>query len=96
MARDFAAAFYRSSVWQNARNAYAARRHYLCERCLAKGILRPGEIVHHKIYLTPDNINDPRVTLNEDNFELVCRNCHAEIHAGKRFTIDKLGRIIPR
>ena len=32
--------------------------------------------MHHKIYLTPQNINDPAVTLAEDNLELLCQDCH--------------------
>lgn len=33
---------------------------------------RPGAIVHHKEHLTPQNINDPDITLSEDNLELLC------------------------
>jgi 5-methylcytosine-specific restriction endonuclease McrA len=47
----------------------------LCVRCG-----RPGEIVHHKIHLTPQNINDPSIALGEDNLELLCRDCHAIVH----------------
>ena len=39
-------------------------------------------IVHHKTELTPRNIDDPMITLNEDNLETVCRTCHAIIHEG--------------
>lgn len=53
-----------------------ARRGPLCAvRCA-------GEIVHHKTELTPRNIDDPMITLNEDNLETVCRTCHAIIHEG--------------
>lgn len=44
------------------------------------GLYTPGEIVHHVIELTPENINDENITLNYSNLELVCRNCHKEIH----------------
>src|SRR5690606_25521048 len=43
--------FYKSKAWQKTREAYIAARHGLCERCGAG-----GKIVHHKVYLTPDNI----------------------------------------
>lgn len=68
----------------------------LCERCLKKGLIVPGEIVHHKIHITPDNVNDPAVTLNPDNLELLCRDCHAEEHTDrrKRYKLDDLGRVI--
>jgi len=36
--------------------------------------------VHHKIHLTPHNIDDPNITLSEDNLELLCRECHAIEH----------------
>lgn len=96
MAKEFAKAFYNSPAWHDCRNAYVRSKRELCERCLAKGIYRPGEIVHHKIHLNPININDPTVTLNWDNLELVCRDCHAEIHQrkSKRFKVDATGRIL--
>ena len=71
MARDFAKAFYNSKEWQHCRDAYIEHVHGLCERCH-----RPGWIVHHKCYLTPANIEDPDVTLNFDNLEYLCQDCH--------------------
>ena len=63
---------------------------------MAKGIVRPGEIVHHKAHITPQNINDPSITLDWSNLMLVCRDCHGELHAqGKRYTVDAMGRIAP-
>lgn len=54
--------------------------------------------MHHKIHITPDNINDPNITLDWNNLQLVCRDCHAEIHAGtdKRYAVDEWGRVIAR
>ena len=80
MSKPFARAFYSSKVWQECRNEYAKRRGHLCERCLSRGLYVPGIIVHHKIELTPENIDRPDVTLNFDNLELLCRDCHAEVH----------------
>lgn len=80
MAREFAKAFYRSTAWKRTRRAYFDYRHGLCERCIRRGVLEAGEIVHHKRHLTPQNINDPSVTLAFDNLELVCRKCHAVEH----------------
>ena len=62
---------------------------------------RPGEIVHHKTHLTPENIDDPTVTLNEDNLELLCRDCHGVEHT-KDLPIDESlmwdedGNLVPR
>lgn len=100
MAKPFARQFYSSKAWQDCRNEYAKRRHYLCENCLRKGIYRPGEIVHHKIELDPINIENPEVALNFDNLELLCRECHAEKHTekskGRRYVFGLEGEIILR
>ena len=69
---------------------------HLCERCLRNGLVVPAEIVHHKIELTPNNINNPDITLSYDNLEAVCRECHSDIHnrREKRFKIMEDGRVI--
>jgi hypothetical protein len=93
--KEFAKSFYCSKAWKETRKAYAKSKGGLCERCLKKGLYVPGVIVHHKVYLTPDNINDPAVSLNWNNLELVCRDCHAQEHDGlkRRYKVDELGRI---
>lgn len=80
MAREFAKGLYRSKAWKRVRKAYFKYRHGLCERCMRRGILAPGEIVHHKVHLTPANVHDPSVALSFDNLELLCRKCHAVEH----------------
>lgn len=93
--REFAANFYSSKAWQHCREAYKKYKGGLCEKCYAKGIVKAGEIVHHKIHLNPENINDPSVTMNFENLELVCRDHHAELHSNKcrRYRIDENGRV---
>lgn len=93
--KDYAKAFYKSAAWKQTRQAYWKSVGGLCERCRAKGLIVPGEIIHHKIYISPENIHDPSITLDWHNLECVCRNCHAEEHTGviNRFTVDELGRI---
>lgn len=95
MAREFAKEFYNSRAWKDCRRAYAAKVGGLCERCLAKGIYKPGVVVHHKTHLTPENITDPWVALSFDNLELLCMDCHAAEHSNKkyRYTVDALGKI---
>lgn len=92
------APFYKTKLWQDCRRSYIKKVGGLCERCLAKGIIRHGDTVHHIVYLTPANINCPEVTLNHDNLQLLCRDCHAEIHhkTQKRYKVDELGRITAR
>lgn len=94
MARDFAKGFYRSKEWQHCRTAYYKKQGGLCELCLAKGIYKAGEIVHHKIHLNKDNIKDPTVALNFENLQLVCRDCHGKLHGKKKnYKIDEFGRV---
>ena len=95
--KEFAKAFYKSKAWQRTRAAYAANVGGLCEECLRRGLVRAGEIVHHKQPLTPGNINDPAVVLSFGNLELLCRDCHAARHGGvKRYKVDAAGRVTPR
>ena len=103
MARDFAKAFYKSKEWKRARAAYIRSVHGLCERCLAGGRYVPGEIVHHKVHLTPENVADPTVSLDFRNLEYVCRDCHAKEHPeiygkgrddGPRVGFDSHGNVV--
>ena len=93
--RDFAVKFYKSKAWKDCSMMYRSSVGGLCERCKAKGLLVPAEIVHHKIHVTPDNINRPDLVLNFDNLEALCRNCHADMHKRikKRYKVDKYGRV---
>jgi len=93
--KDYAKSFYKSKAWQRCRDAYAKSQAGLCERCLKEGKIVPGEIVHHKVYISPENINNPEITLNWDNLELVCRECHEREHKGlkNRFAVDEFGRV---
>ena len=84
MAKDFAREFYNSGAWYKCAQAYKKYRRGLCENCLAKGVYTPGVIVHHIEHLTPVNISDPKIALGFDNLRLVCRECHAEEHGGRK------------
>lgn len=39
-----------------------------------------GTEVHHKIHLTPDNVSDPEISMNQDNLMLLCNECHNKEH----------------
>ena len=97
MASPEAAAFYGSREWKAARDAYRAAAGGLCERCLKKGLYNPGEIVHHRIHLTPELLRDPAKLTAFENLELLCRKCHGDEHGAgrKRYHVDALGRISP-
>ena len=76
MAKEFAKKFYKSSKWLKCRTSYIKKRIEIdggrCEKCK----VNPGYIVHHKITLTPDNINNPDISLNHELLEYDCKNCH--------------------
>ena len=73
--KEWAKAFYYSKAWRTCRESYKRTQQGICERC--QGI---ATIVHHKIYLTPHNINDPYTTLSHDNLEALCQDCHNTEH----------------
>ena len=93
--------FYTTWKWRNCRTAYAKSVGNLCERCRKRGVINPGTKenpleTHHKIRLTDDNINDPSVTLNWDNLELLCHKCHKEEREkkAKRWRVLPDGRVV--
>ena len=94
MAKDFAKAFYNSAAWIKTSKAYAASRFYVCEGCG-----RPAKhyVVHHKKHLTPSNIGDPYTTLNWDNLQLLCQECHNQLHKSKpdrKIFFDSSGQVV--
>lgn len=74
------AQFYTTRRWRVCRQSYAKSKGWLCERCLSRGLIVPGTEVHHKIRLTPQTVNDPNVSLNWRNLELLCAECHEKEH----------------
>ena len=97
MSRQEQNAFYGSPAWKNCRRAYYKKMGGLCELCYAQGLIVAGEIVHHKQHLSADNLNNPAISLNPDNLQLLCRKCHAEPHpelyGNKRYSVDKYGNL---
>lgn len=89
MAKEYAKKFYNSSLWKKTRDYIYNRESGVCQKC--KGEFGAGEIVHHIIHLNSNNINDPNITLNEENLILVCRECHARIHEGLPALEENLG-----
>jgi 5-methylcytosine-specific restriction endonuclease McrA len=94
--KEFARGFYQSKAWRELRDKYFNSCFGLCERCG-----RPALIIHHKIYLTADNIGNPNVSLNWDNLECLCLECHNKEHgyfsksdADRTYIFDGNGNII--
>lgn len=79
MALDPIHAFYCRKEYLTLAEYCKAKSGGICARC--GGVfdvdkLRP----HHIIELTLDNIDDPNITLNPDNIEVLCHDCHNAIH----------------
>lgn len=93
--KEYAERFYSSKAWKECRKTYRKKVGGLCERCLKEGRISAGVIVHHKIYVTPENINRPDIILNPANLELLCREHHQEEHDARkrRYIVDELGRV---
>lgn len=86
MAKEFAKAFYKSAAWKKTREYIFNKYHGLCADCG-----RYGEEVHHKEFLTPDNISNTDITLGENNLILLCKECHHKRHnKRKKSTRDGL------
>lgn len=74
--------FYNSKAWKTTRELYKLEVNGICERCIKASPPKvvPGMIVHHKIYLNKQNVNDIDITLNFNNLELLCLDCHNKEH----------------
>jgi predicted kinase len=95
MARSRAhASFYNSAAWRKARLAYLESVNHICERCGA-----PAKVVHHRRYITAENLGDPHVTLDHANLEALCQDCHNKEHhrgekVGRGITFDESGNLV--
>ena len=78
------------------------RDKYLCRKCG-----KPATEVHHIIHLSPENINDPSITMSLDNLICLCRDCHFEEHKGEHghgrkteqeyeYTFDENGMLVKK
>ena len=81
MAKSWAKQFYKSDAWQACRAGYISERKAIdggmCEVCHEQ----LGYIVHHKIALTRQNIQNPEVALNWQHLSYECKVCHDQ-HEG--------------
>ena len=75
--------FYKRKAWMECQSTYMESVNRLCERCAKEGKIVPAKIVHHKIHLNAENVNDPAIAYGFDNLEAVCLDCHNTIHFGK-------------
>ena len=89
--KQYAEKFYKSAAWRKTSRLYMTMQNYVCERC--GGV---GEICHHKKYITPWNIGDPNITLNLDNLECLCQDCHNAEHRARmsKAIFDDAGQMV--
>lgn len=89
--KDYAKAFYTGKAWKQLSKLYMSMKNYICERCG-----EPGKICHHKEHITPANIHDINITLNIDNLECLCMDCHNRHHNSRenKVIFDENGQII--
>lgn len=104
--------FYKSKVWKRVRKNVWLKQNLLCARCkkpvyvdgLSEWIpkeKRTKGIVHHKEYITDLNVYDDNITINEDNLEGLCIDCHNEEHfkqsaTRSEYAFDELGNLIKK
>ena len=83
--------FYKSKEWKRFREVVIAERTapdgFIYDEETGQPIIRKYDIIlHHKIFLTEENVNDYSVSLNPENIEIVSHKTHNVIH-------NKLGYI---
>ena len=86
--------FYTTQIWRKCRASFMQERHGLCEVCMSRGLIVPAVHVHHKIPITPDNLDNPAITLNHANLMALCEECHQAQHRKKRWKCDPDGHVI--
>ena len=101
MAKEWAKAFYHSRAWQTLRKQAMIRDGFTCRICGA----RATDVDHIK-ELTPDNISDRNISLNINNLQALCHDCHTKKTMGDKgkkisdcddsFYFDADGQLSPR
>lgn len=77
--------FYTSKEWQEFRAVLITQRTradgFVYDEVTGKRIVKAYDIIlHHKIELTLENVNDANITLNPENIQIVSFRTHNEIH----------------
>ena len=77
--------FYQSKEWRAFRDLVIMQRMtpegFVIDEITGKPILKAFDIIlHHKEFLTEDNVNDANISLNPDNIQIVSHRTHNYIH----------------
>lgn len=78
-------AFYTGREWEQFRQVIIAQRMradgFVYDEITGKPIVKANDIIlHHKIPLTLENVNDASISLNPENIQIVSFTTHNEIH----------------
>ena len=68
---------YATKLWRSTSRRYR-EEHPLCEACLRDGVVKPADLVHHKV-----DIVDGGDPFDPDNLESLCLACHNRVHSDK-------------
>lgn len=84
--------FYNSTTWKKQRKYKLQSNNYICDKC---GLIATE--VHHKIKLTETNVDDINISMNSNNLECLCRDCHNKLTHGKdnKTRFDVNGNLLP-
>lgn len=66
--------FYNSKPWITLRNRIRSTKRMRCDMC--GRLIHSKSIVDHIIEIDETNYQDESITLNEDNLQLLCLECH--------------------
>lgn len=98
MASEFSRKFYSSPAWRKCRKGFISQRVAIdggiCQHCQSE----LGYIVDHVEELTPENINNPNITLSWSNLQYLCLSCHNSKTFGtdNKYYFDEDGMIQER
>lgn len=77
--------FYKSQEWKKLLNVLKMERvdadgNLICQHC-GKPITRAYDAIgHHMVFLTEENVNDSKISLNPELIQFVHHRCHNRIH----------------
>ena len=72
--------FYASKEWRQLRDILIVERKMTCQKC-GKHFIDTSQLIgHHIIELNEDNVYNADISLNKDNIEVICYDCHNKEH----------------
>ena len=86
--------FYQSKEWKDLRKSIILQRGNICAKCNTVVLDSSKLIGHHIEPITDLNLDDTAVTLNPNNIEIICLDCHNKEHNRFGSSLDKQVYII--